>query len=401
MAHSFGTTAVALLVVACANGCASAPLVVAAPPAPLHESVPPQIIAPRAEGTPRELFARGEASLVAQRWQDAADSLEALLAAEPNSELAPAALLDLGMAYTGLERREDARDRYLELASRFPNDRNARTALSNACELHAYLEEWPRLVDTANLLLARTDIDDIDRMTSLGARGLGEIEQGKVDPAARDIENGLDIVERTHYGALNRLPVPAAQLRFALGELRRARSELVSLNPPGPDFLAKIDARCALLLSAQGAFADAIRSVDPHWAAMSGYRVGEMYRRLHHDLMEIPPVAAAKTEHQKQLHYGMMHVRYRVLLEKGLEMMNRTLALSEKTGDTSAWVARARDAKREMELALDEEKAQIAKLPFTEDELQRALDILQRKATAPEESAKPARRAAAPDAKAP
>ena len=219
-------------------------------------------------------------------------------------------------------------------------------------------------------------------MTGLGARGLGEVELGKLDAGAKDIEDGLDIVERDHYGALNRLPVPAAELRFALGELRRARSEAISLDPPGPDFLAKMDARCGLLLSAQNAYADAIRSVDPHWAAMSGYRVGEMYRHLHHDLMQIPPVAAAKTERDKQLHFGMMHVRYRVLLEKGLEMMHRTLALADKTADTSAWAKRAEAAQKEMQLALEEEKAQLAALPFAEEELQKALDILEKKVLA-------------------
>jgi hypothetical protein len=104
-----------------------------------------------------------------------------------------------------------------------------------------------------------------------------------------------------------------------------------------------------------------------------------MYRVLHHELMTIPPVANAKTDRQKQLHYGMMHVRYRVLLEKGLEMMRRTLDLGEKTADASVWMKRAEAAKKEMELALADEKDQIAKLPFSEEELQRALDVLERK----------------------
>jgi tetratricopeptide (TPR) repeat protein len=366
------------------EGCASQSATL--PPRAPVTVMPTQIIAARADGSPRELFSRGETALMAQRWQEAADSFEALVAGDPNGLMTPAALLDLGMAYEGLDQREKARDRYHELASRFPSDPNARTALGNACAIHAYLEEWQPLVDTAATLLARNDLGDVDRMTGLGARGLGQVELGKIDAGARDIEDGLDVVESTHYGALNRLPVPAAQLRFGLGELRRARSEQISLDHPGedsiaPDFIAKMDARCALLLSAQSAYADAIRSVDPHWAAMSGYRVGEMYRKLHHDLMAIPPVAAAKTERQKQLHYGMMHVRYRVLLEKGVEMMHRTLDLAAKTGDTSAWVKRAEAAKREMDLALEDEKAQIARLPFTEEELQRALDILEKKMT--------------------
>jgi type I restriction enzyme R subunit len=49
----------------------------------------------------------------------------------------------------------------------------------------------------------------------------------------------------------------------------------------------------------------------------------------------------AKTESDKQLFFGIMHVRYRVLLEKGIEMMKRTLALGEKTGAASAWMKRA------------------------------------------------------------
>ncbi len=371
--------------------------------------LPSQIFSPRTEGTPRELFARGEAALLAQRWREAADDLEALLAAEPQGPDTPAALLDLGLAYEGLDQREKARDRYHELARRFPDDPSARTALDNACEIHAYLEEWQALVDTASALLARTDIDDVDRMTGLGARGLGDIELGRLDAGAKDIEDGLDIAERTHYGALNRFPVPAAELRFALGELRRARSEQIVLNPPGAlnalpdDFLAKMDARCSLLLSAQNAYADAIRSVDPHWAAMSGYRVGEMYRQLHHDLMAIPPVAKAKSERDKQLYFGMMHLRYRVLLEKGVEMMRRTLALADKTSDTSAWVKRTEEAKTEMERAIEDEKAQIAALPFKEEELRKALDILEAKMTgkAPPKESPPAAPASVGSAAAP
>ncbi len=336
---------------------------------------------PRTAGTARDLFSNGERAVRKEAWQDAVDDFEALLAAEPTDSNAPAALLDLGLSYQELGKRDKALTSYRDFVRRFPDDPGVRTALVNACDLHAYLEEWPALVETAKALLARTDLDDVDRMTALGARGLGEIEMGSVDAAARDIEDGLDVVEANHYGAENRLPIPAAQLRFALGELRRVRSEQISLNPPGADFLAKMDARCTLLLSAQNAYADAIRSVDPHWAEMSGYRVGDMYRRLHHDLMEIPPSVKAKTEEDRQLHFGMMHLRYRVLLEKAVEMMNRTLALARRTGDTSPWLVRTEEAKGEMERALEEEKAKIASLPFKEEELRKALVILEEKAT--------------------
>ena len=96
----------------------------------------------------------------------------------------------------------------------------------------------------------------------------------------------------------------------------------------------------------------------------------------------ILPNDKAKTEHDKQLFYGIMHVRYRVLLEKGNEMMKRTLALGEKTGVGSAWMKRAETLKVEMDRALEEETAILAKFPFTEQELQRALEIMKKKAEA-------------------
>ncbi len=76
-----------------------------------------------------------------------------------------------------------------------------------------------------------------------------------------------------------------------------------------------------------------------------------------------------------------MHIRFRVLLEKGLRELEQTVALGERTSDASSWVTRARDALAEMKTALADEKAQIEKMPFTEDEVKKALDIMQQRVT--------------------
>jgi hypothetical protein len=118
-----------------------------------------------------------------------------------------------------------------------------------------------------------------------------------------------------------------------------------------------------------------------------------MYRRLHRDLMGIPPPATSKTERQKQVFYAFMHIRYRVLLEKGLREIEQTVALGERTQDSSSWLARARDARLEMETALADEKAQIDRMPFTQQEIEKALELLQAKA-----ASRPAPAAARPEA---
>jgi hypothetical protein len=230
-------------------------------------------------------------------------------------------------------------------------------------------------------LLSRTDLEDVDRLVGMGARGLARIESDDDVAAARDIYDGLDLADQLHYGDRDVLPVAVAQLRFALGELRRVRSERIRFDPVPADFVEALDRRCAGLLDAQAAYALAVRSVDPHWAAMAGYRVGAMYRSLHRDLMRIPPPAASQTDRQKEIFFAFMHVRYRILLEKGLREIEQTIALGDRTSDTSPWISRAREAREEMRAALTEEETALARLPFTEAEVQTALDLLKKRTT--------------------
>ncbi|HWL84221.1 MAG TPA: hypothetical protein VNO21_00280, partial [Polyangiaceae bacterium] len=326
------------------------------------------------------------------RWREAADIFETLMRLPPEETRAPVVEFDLASAYEGLEERAPARDRFRDVATRFPGDKLARPALLRTAALDVYLEQWKSLGDTAETLLAREDLDPIDRMTALGARGLSRIEQGDDVHAMIDVQNGLDLVEELRYGMTGRLPTAASQLKFALGEIRRARSERVQFVSPlvngelpaaaavSPDFLPKMEARCQGLLDAQAAYGDAMRSIDAHWIAMSGYRVAEMYEKLHHDLMIIPPTLLTKTDKQKSIFYAIMHLRYRVLLEKGLEMTKRTLTLGEQQLDSSSWVHRAEEMKHQVERALEEERAIFATFPFTEAEVQGALEIMKKKA---------------------
>jgi hypothetical protein len=219
-------------------------------------------------------------------------------------------------------------------------------------------------------------------MAAIGARALSHVEQGDDAGAMRDVQNGLDEMESLGFGATGKLLPAAAQLRFTLAEVRRVRSERIGFLPVTPDFPLKIEARCQGLLDAQNAYADTMRSEDPHWAAMSGFHVGAMYRLLHHDLMQIPPTALAKTDSDKNLFFAMMHMRYRVLLEKGLEMMKRTSAFGSKNPEVLPWAEKAEQARIDMEQALVEEKAVMATFPYTEEVVQKALDILQKKALA-------------------
>jgi hypothetical protein len=104
-----------------------------------------------------------------------------------------------------------------------------------------------------------------------------------------------------------------------------------------------------------------------------------MYRTLHADLMKIQPPPEVKTEKLRQVFYAFMHIRYRVLLEKGMRQLEATIKLGQRVNDTSTWIKRAEAAKKEMDTAIAEEKAVIAKFPFTEDEVRSSLKTLAEK----------------------
>jgi hypothetical protein len=368
-------------------GCGNHPEAVTPQP-PTKVNASNQIISARVEGTAKELRIRGEHALLEQKWQEAVDAFEALVAGDPAAANDPQILYDLALSYEGIGEREKARVRYREIVRRFPSDPNARSALAREVSLDAYLEDWTALGEAGETILARKDAEPADKMLGYGARGLARITAGDEAGAIKDVNAGEDIVDETGFGKTGQLPVAAAMLKYADGEIKRVKSEKIVLNPPPPDFVQKLEMRCALLLEAQSYYADAIRSVDLHWAAMSGFRVGQMYRTLHQHLMMIPPTEKAKTESDKQLFYGIMHVRYRALLDKGIEMMKRTIALGQKPemqGVATAWMKRAEAAKAEMEQALEEERAVLRALPYTEETLEKTLLIMKKKMIEEEE----------------
>jgi hypothetical protein len=108
---------------------------------------------------------------------------------------------------------------------------------------------------------------------------------------------------------------------------------------------------------------------------MAGFRVGELYQRLHEELMKVE-APKAKTERERQLVEGAMRLRYSVLLTKAKGMMEHTLDMARRTGESSSWVERAEQARRDIEKAEAAEQAALDKLPYTREELQAALDRL-------------------------
>jgi tetratricopeptide (TPR) repeat protein len=338
-------SALALVLPLATLACGGAAATNASPKTPAeaaHPSVevPAMVVSPYDDETLRAMFSDAQRAFLAGDPATAAAGFEKLLRLAPNdAALVPPSLFNAGLARQATGEHALAEAHFARLVSAFADHAATRNARVRRLRSLAYLERWEDLVGAADAVLGLGDLTPLERIEAHGARGLGLVEQDRVDEGARAVSVAQDLVETHRVGEAGTPPLEAAQAAFALGEVRRKRSERITFDPVPPNFADVLEQRCQGLLDAQAAYSEAMRSLDPHWSAMAGYRVGTLYQQLHADVMRVPTPAAADTLAKKQLFVGAMRLRYRVLLEKGLQMMEATVRLGDRTGESSAWVA--------------------------------------------------------------
>lgn len=365
-----------------ANGCASR---AATPNTPANTAgsrnavvtVPRTVITPTSASTIDELFGAATADLLAGRFERAGQEFDRVFSLDPDGSFAPRALLQAGSAYDQAGKLEEAASRYEQLARRYPQHELSREALVRCVRLLAFLEDWQGTGAAADTLMARySNLGSYESIVAYSGKALALLDSGDLDGASQYIEKGRTVIDDHRLDAAGRVSRDLAQLYFALGELRRNRAERIHFMPVPENFAAVLEERCQLLLDAQSAYSDTMRAYDAHWSAMAGFRVGELYQKLHEDLMAVPPPKAATTEKRRQLFEGAMRLRYSILLTKALTMMEHTLNMARRTGEHSQWVVKTEDARARIERSMQDENKAIDRLPYTRAELQAALDDL-------------------------
>jgi tetratricopeptide (TPR) repeat protein len=329
-----------------------------------------------------ELFERA-LKLEAQAEHTAAlRDFERVLASDPLGPYAERALFHAALAHEALHDFDAAAHAFEEAARRFPNTPLTLEVLARAVRLRLHADQWQAAAASASVLLDQhAEAGPSEHLVAYGGRALGLLYQGNVEEGEYFVAKGMQIVGELQLDRAGRIPRDLASLYFAQGEARRLKAEAVKLSPDPTSFSSRLEERCQLLLAAQSAYSDSMRAYDAHWSAMAGYRVGELYERLHEELMEIPPPPNAGTERQRQLFEGAMRLRYSVLVSKALTMMEHTLSMAQRTGEDSEWVKRSATAKLELEQVLQSEKAALDRLPYTRGDLEQALKDLEKRSS--------------------
>ncbi len=370
----------ALFLVAFANGCAA------------RESAPPRsppsapLVTPRIVVTPDEvtdiptLYARATELAKSGKHLEAARAFDRVVSLDASGPLAPDALFQAGAEYDLGAELALAAQRYEDGFRRYPESAFARRSLARGVRVLTHLEEWARAGVLARTLLSfEAELGPFDRITAYSAAALDSLARDDERGASTFIERGRTLVDERGLDAAGQIPRELGALYFALGELRRRRAERIRFEPFPPNFGVVMEQRCQLLLDAQSAYSDAMRAHDAHWSTMAGARVGELYQGLHRDLMQIRLPASADTREKRELFEGALRLRYAVLLETSLKMIDHTLTMAERTGERSAWVERGRAVRAAVDAEVRAEQEAIARLPFSKQTLQDALDELARR----------------------
>lgn len=276
-------------------------------------------------------------------------------------------------------------DKALEIYQRAARESapgSARSGLEvRIVRLLTYLERYQeagKLAETLDLSLR----PPLEQIALNAAVALFALSQSRVSDAERKVGDGRAIIFEHAYDTVAVPPLDVASLYFAQGEIHRLHAEEIRFQPLPVDFLGQLETRCQLILDAQGAYSDAMRSEDAHWSSMAGVQVGQLYQDLHRDLMDIPLPAYANTPERKQLFEGALRLRYSVLLRKSLSMMRATVALLERNQQPSPWREKAHQALLEIEAAQKREEEVIDSLPYSREQLKAALALLEQKAQA-------------------
>jgi hypothetical protein len=324
-----------------------------------------------------ELYQRGMRRLAAGQHAQAAVDLETAAGAAPEQSWAPMALYQAALARDELGEFSSCAENFKRVVHDPRSAPEQRDAQVRLLRVLVFLERWSEAGHEADSFLARyNDPRPLEVIVAKGARALAELSAGDLSRAERDVESARSIIEDQQFQIPARIPRDVAVVYFALGELRRYRAGNIRFVPAASNFSEQLEQRCQLLLDAQFAYSMSMRAYDAHWSIMAGYRVGELYAKLHADLMELLAADLTNDPQRKRLFEAALRLRYSILLSKAVSSMEHTLTAATRTHESSNWVQLTRDAYQGLKTSLAQEQAALDAIPYSRQEMQSALENL-------------------------
>jgi outer membrane protein assembly factor BamD (BamD/ComL family) len=286
-----------------------------------------------------QLFERAYALGQDGHCPDAVPLYDRVIEEFPTSRFVDLALYNAGLCLARAAEYESAVRRFRQLIERSPDSRDAKYARFLLTEALVEQERWPEALEGADTLLTLTDLSSDERMEAMTRRAQALFGLARLDDAERAARDAITYFRTRRADQIIADEFFEAAAYFSLAETLRARSEAMTL--PDSDVARQheiLDRRSALLLQAQAAYFDTMRTTNAQWAAAAGYRIGSMYENLYRALTTapVPPPSRPMNAEQRALYEAeyrrVLADRVRPLMRHAIRYWELTLLMVERTG---------------------------------------------------------------------
>jgi tetratricopeptide (TPR) repeat protein len=301
----------------------------------------------RADGTGEAydaqlLFDRAGAALEARRFDAALVDYQRLISEFATSRLLAAAHFNMGQCHQALQHPTEAIASY-QLAADAAQSANTELARDALFRISAVAESAnlpPPIVEATTRVLRITRLSLVDRVEALARQAAAKLALGDREGARRAAEEAITLAPTAESVSALGDDTYIAQARFLLGELFRSDAEQLVVSINDPQLELAIERRVQLVTHAHVLYNDAIRVGNPHWAAASGNRIGDIYRSLYGSIVEAP-LPCDWMEPAIRIYRERTARRLRPLVQGALRAWEATIDMARRNGiSNNDWVRR-------------------------------------------------------------
>ena len=304
-----------------------------------------------------ELFKHGTELLNQQKCREAVVLYDKLAAEFATSQYAPTALYNAGLCLQALGDFAASAERFAALRERYPEHPDRKDGSFQLAEVLVQLERWKDTEALADELLTRDDLTADERLEAMARRAQALLGQQRFDEAESYARSALQYGRTRPVADAIKDDFFRAACNYVLAETYRQREQSLEV-PEGLEPQKQVLLqRAQLLLEAQREYFNTISLNDLdnyHWAAASGYRIGNMYDELWRAVMEAPvPKHLPKAGHD--VYHQELASLIKPLIRHAIRYWELTELFIERTGIKTTWSDKIRaDLVRVRQLLLDQ-----------------------------------------------
>ncbi len=288
------------------------------------------------------LFDRAATALEARRFDAAIPDYERLVRDFPTSRLVAPSQFNIGQCHQALRHFTEAMAafRLAADAAQPTNNDLARDALFRISAVAEEAGQAPPIVEATTRVLLITRLSLVDRVEALARQAAAKLALGDRDGARRAAEEAVALAPTPESVSALGDDTFIAQARFLLGEMSRTDAEQIVVRIDDAQLEQAIERRVQLVTHAHVLYNDAIRVGNPHWAAASGHRIGDIYRNLYGSIVETP-LPCDWLEPAIRIYRDRTARRLRPLVQGALRAWEATIDMARRNGISgNDWVRR-------------------------------------------------------------